>query len=78
MSVMYEEIMESVDDLRDRLLLLIMEDPKAVARTADQIGIGKLTLARFIRTNKPVSFATVCKVKKYVEAQEKVKSDGNK
>lgn len=67
----YENIMGSVGELRDRFLDLMMKDPRPFTDVAPLIGIGLLTLTRFVRTDKPVTFVTVCKIKKYVEEQEK-------
>jgi plasmid maintenance system antidote protein VapI len=70
MNKRYEEIMDSVDELREKLLEMIVGDAKSMRMIAGEIGIGPMTLARLIKTDKPVTFTTICKVKRYIEGKD--------
>jgi len=58
-------------ELRNRLLQLMMKDPKSVAYYADFIGLSVVTMRSFFNGKGEPTLKTLALVAKYVERRER-------
>jgi len=60
------------EEIRNRLLQVIMKEPKSIAMYADFIGLSVTTMRSFLNGRTEPTFKTLCLVAKFVEEREKV------
>lgn len=56
-----------------RLVKFITDDPQSLSEYARRIGVATPTLVSIIKGERPIEFATWCKINKYLDKIEKKK-----
>lgn len=70
-------IFERKDDVRSRLLQIVMKDPDTINIYAKAIGISSATLRNFLSDKGKPLFKTLCLISNYIDKHEQqVKAQG--